>query len=31
MYRADISLRGVYWLFTPFIISGLKKLTDKAR
>ncbi len=26
-YRADISLRGFLWLFTPFIRSGLNKIT----
>lgn len=31
MYRADICLRGILWLATPFIISGLKTLTVKAR
>jgi hypothetical protein len=31
IYRADISLRGVLWLFTPFIISGLNKITLVAR
>lgn len=25
-YRADISLRGIKFLLTPFIISSLKKL-----
>ncbi len=30
-YRAEISLRGLLWLFTPFVKSGLNKITDQAR
>jgi hypothetical protein len=30
-YRADICLRGFYFLFTPLIWKGLDKLTEEAR
>ena len=31
LYKADISLNGFYFLFTPFIRSGLDKLTIEAK
>ncbi len=30
-YRADICLKGVVWLFTPFIIPSLNKITEDSR
>ena len=30
-YKADISLRGFYFLFTPFIKGGLNQLTVEAK
>ena len=29
-YRADISLKGFYWLLTPFIMGELDRLTEQA-
>jgi hypothetical protein len=29
-YNADIELKGIAWLFTPFIKSGLRDLTKHA-
>ena len=29
-YRADISLKGVYWIFTPCIRGELDRMTEQA-
>jgi hypothetical protein len=31
LYEADISLKGIFWIFTPFIISDLDKLADDCK